>query len=146
MLSLRDLLTGAVPGNSLNQIGLGDASDPQFNRFTYNISGSLGPSPGVNTGMPTISTGPYSNGAPVAPPPSQPKGSPLPLGAGQPTGLAYGGTGQAYQYPRSAPGSPNAMAEGMPATESLINPGVLGGPGGPFGSLRSAMTAWKYNR
>ena len=147
MLNLRDLLTGAVPGNSLNQIGLGDASDPQFNRFTYNISGSLGPSPGVNTGMPTISTGPYSNGAPVPPAPVQQKGSPLPLGAGQPTTMAYGGTGQAYPYPRFAPGSPNALAEGMPSTESLINPtGVLGGPGGPFGALRSKMTAWKYAR
>src|SRR5690348_3466338 len=71
MLNLRDLLTGAVPGNALNQIGLGDASDPQFNRFTYNISGSLGPSPGVQTGMPTINAGPYTNRMPQPQAPKQ---------------------------------------------------------------------------
>jgi len=142
MLNLRDLLTGAVPGNALNQIGLGDASDPQFNRFTYNISGSLGPSPGVNTGMPTIQAGPYSNpaSAPSPAPSAQPA---LPAGAGMPSNVAYGGN-QAYAYPQYAPGSSNALAEGMPSTESLINPGVMGGPGGPFGALRSKMTAWKY--
>jgi hypothetical protein len=61
-LSLRDLLMGNIPGNALNMIPLGDAQDPQFNKFTYNIFGQLGPSPGVKTGQPTIFGGPFGVG------------------------------------------------------------------------------------
>ncbi len=71
-MNLRDLMTGMVPGNALNQIGLGDAPDPQFNRFTYNIWGNLGPGAGVQTGMPNIAQGftnaqPQQQQAPISP-------------------------------------------------------------------------------
>lgn len=145
MINLRDLLTGNIPGNAIQQVGLGDAPDPQFNRFTYNIYGSLGPSPGVNTGMPTLSSG-FSGGYPAqsqqAPQPQRPAAPTMP---NIPTPSTNPGPGSAsYQYPQWAPGSVGAMQEFMPSTESLINPGVLGGPAGPFGGLRSKMTAWKF--
>lgn len=51
-LSLRDLMTGAVPGSNGLDIPLGFQSDPQYNRFTYNIFSTLGNSRGENGVVP----------------------------------------------------------------------------------------------
>lgn len=68
-MTLRDMLTGAIPGNPLANIPLGDPKDPQANKFTYNIFGSLGPGAGVDTGMSRLFGG-FSGTEPGAASPS----------------------------------------------------------------------------
>ena len=76
-MTLRDLLTGNMPGNALANIPLGDPKDPQANKFTYNIFGSLGPGAGVDTGMSRLFGG-FSGQEPGQAP------SPVQAGGGKP--------------------------------------------------------------
>lgn len=138
--SLRDLLTGAIPGNVLNQIPLGNANDPQFNRFTYNIFGQLGPGGdgGVHQpGVPNIFAGPYSGSVG----PQAPQQAPKPQGFAAGMGGA-GGTMQRSPLIGSAP----AMAGQYRMNHSLQtqNPLSYGhGGGDPGATLRNRMISWK---
>lgn len=165
--SLRDLLTGAIPGNVLNQIPLGDANDPQFNRFTYNVFGSLGPSPGVNTGMPTIFAGPYGGSfgggqqgqqgvqqqapglraAPVSPSYGRSLFSPgeslhapysMPQATTQPFGGGFGGGGMPRQSMTAAPVSPSYGRNLFSPGETMDRPYGMGSS-----PLMSRMLSWK---
>lgn len=137
-MTLKDLFTGNIPGNPLAQIPLGDASDPQMNRFTFNvIGGSLRPGPGVNTGMPGIE-------AWMQPPAQTPAPTPeAPLGRLSSAGYSpmqakpsYMGQGPASMGHRSflgmAPQNPQTFDPWGYQTQT------------PFtGGLRSRMTGWK---
>ena len=140
-LSLRDILTGAIPGNPLQNIQLGNQADPQFNRFNFNIIAGLGPGPGVETGMADLFTK---------------QGGMVNLSTGKPfpsSGLP--GVGGPMPAPSQAPPAPYDLRSRtmFGPGESIMNPygthrqRTLFAPGesrlSPYGGLKEAMTGWK---
>lgn len=153
-MTLRDLLTGAIPGNPLQNIPLGDASDPQFNKFSFNVIGNLGQAPGVNTrGMPGVFAGPYnvsSGPAPQAPQaPTMPNtgmGAPGygPRNPFEPIGTNQTGAGTYGNNPFQTIGTPGS-GMGTPANFGGAMGRVQENPYGPGvgTSLMNRMLAWK---
>lgn len=154
-MTLRDMLTGAIPGNPLANIPLGDPKDPQANKFTYNIFGSLGPGAGVDTGMSRLFGG-FSGQEPgAAPSPRVPGGGGKPppdyekmFGAFQgnnwmgnqpnvPSGV--GGLNQYGYMPGPDTGARASMPRGIPGLD--MYGGGYGNSGiGGRGGLRGRMT------
>jgi len=160
LMTLRDLLTQNIPGNPLTNMPLGDATDPQFNRFSFNVIGRLGPSPGVDTGMPTIFAGPYNvpfgGGFQQPMQPKMPKFGPAmaaPMPMGQTEDRPHGGS---FMRPiGNATGLPGNFAIrniGNPGAESWTPWGSQprgvdfgGGFSQMFGSgLKNSMLGWKF--
>jgi len=155
MITLRDLLTGAIPGNPLSNIPLGDASDPQFNKFSFNVIGNLGQTPGVNTPgmMPGVFAGPYNVGGngPAPQKPQQPQGgtgqtlpgygprNPFePIGTNQTGAGTYGNNPfQTIGTPRSGMGTPSNFGGAFGRVqENPYAPGM-------GSSLMNRMLTWK---
>lgn len=157
-MTLHDLLTQNIPGNPLSNISLGDANDPQYNKFSFNVIGSLGQGTGpgsngvVDRKLPgSIFAGPYNvpfgNQATAAP---QQRQAPSPPNMGSMAGapprnqFAPIGTFNSFfdqNFPIGVPGWQQGIAPppgmgGMQAREQPYAPGM-------GSSLMNRMLAWK---
>jgi hypothetical protein len=140
--TLRDILTGAVQGNTMNNIPLGFADDPRFNNFAYNIFGSLGPSAsdGVTspnegtvlsdwqTGTFTAGPGRYNDIQPGQSPSTGRGGGGMSFGAASPSQYVSGplGTSGGFPWQQNINSGPSYMG-GTKSGSINTNPSFMGG-------------------
>jgi hypothetical protein len=135
-LTLRDILTGAVQGNTMNNIPLGFAEDPKFNNFQYNISGFLGPSasdgvtsPNEGTRLFDQQSGIYNGLAKPGSSPSTGRGGGSgPLGFASPSQYVNGplGTSGGFPWQQNINSGPSYMG-GTKSGSVNTNPSFMGG-------------------
>jgi hypothetical protein len=160
-MTLHDLLVGNIPGNPLSNISLGDANDPQFNKFSFNLIGSLGQGTGagsngvVDRKLPgSIFAGPY-NVSMGGSAPQQQRQAPPPPNMGMQQGLpprnqfAPIGSFNQFQdqnFPIGVPGWQQGIAPqpGMGGTMPRQQPYSQDmGYGSPQVGLMNRMLGWK---
>jgi hypothetical protein len=134
--TLRDILTGAVQGNTMNNIPMGFAEDPKFNNFQYNISGFLGPSasdgvtsPNEGTRLFDQQSGIYNGLAKPGPSPSTARGGGgMPFGAASPSQYVSGPQGISGGFPwqQNINSGPSYMG-GTKSGSINTNPSFMGG-------------------